>query len=412
MDLIMSKTSLTSAGYADGVGMKGMDDHKDEYKTQMGPPPASLMSPKRNKLQMHSRSTGGHSEGFVGKIFNNVKFAEVDDRFNVIVEYDRNSELLQLKFTNLTTKDVFKQDFDQDAIQKITDGCKLQPDLVVKMMIDTLKSKELTAENIRIFMFPNLKYATAKFDEVRSMKRIPDPTPLPSGSHCHSTISSGSSGSASLHHADHDMTENSGEESSLLFVLHFDAPPYISFNYCFIVRGMYVSEYDRLGMRIRDLEKENKNLRDLTKVNQHSIQQLIHRVDHLSEINGVLTQRFLLQEIDEKVDTGKSNESSQTVEEIELSLRNNWVRYDESWSVPKAFKIGPVVYLNGLIKDGTKGHIATLPKGWRPRKQKMFAQCSNGSTTRVDVLADGRIFLFVTQFQSFLSLEGMAFVIQ
>merc|ERR1711997_571421 len=112
-------------------------------------------------------------------------------------------------------------------------------------------------------------------------------------------------------------------------------------------------------------------------------------------------------EIDEKVDHSKSNESSQTVEEIELSLRNNWVRYDESWSVPKAFKIGPVVYLNGLIKDGTKGHIATLPKGWRPRKQKMFAQCSNGSTTRVDVLADGRIFLFVTQFQSFLSLEGM-----
>ena len=112
------------------------------------------------------------------------------------------------------------------------------------------------------------------------------------------------------------------------------------------------------------------------------------------------------------MDYSKSNESGQSVEEIELSLRNNWVRYDESWSMPKAFKIGHVVYLNGLIKDGTKGHIATLPKGWRPRKQKMFAQCSNGSTTRVDVLADGRIFLFVTQFQSFLSLEGMAFVIQ
>jgi len=405
----MSKTSLTSIGY----NGQNMDEHKEEYKTQMGPP-SPYISPKMSKLTMHARSTGGHSEGFVGKIFNNVKFAEVDDRFNVIVEYDRNSELLQLKFTNLTTKDVFKQDFDQDAIQKITDGCKLQPDLVVKMMIDTLKSKELTAENIRIFMFPNLKYATAKFDEVRSLKRIPDPTPMPSGSRCHSamTSSSGSSGSASLHHEEHDVTENSGEESSLLFVLHFDAPPYISFNYCFIVRGMFVSEYDRLGMKIQDLEKENKALRDVMKSNQHQIQQLIHRVDHLSEINGVLTQRFLLQEIDEKVDYSKSNESPQSVEEIELNLKNNWVRYDDSWSMPKAFKIGHVVYLNGLIKDGTKGHIATLPKGWRPRKQKMFAQCSNGSTTRVDVLADGRIFLFVTQFQSFLSLEGMAFVIQ
>lgn len=127
---------------------------------------------------------------------------------------------------------------------------------------------------------------------------------MPSGSRCHSamTSSSGSSGSASLHHEEHDEeTEHSGEESSLLFVLHFDAPPYISFNYCFIVRGMFVSEYDRLGMRIRDLEKENKALRDVMKSNQHQIQQLIHRVDHLSEINGVLTQRFLLQEIDEKV---------------------------------------------------------------------------------------------------------------
>merc|ERR1719361_1902766 len=213
MDLIMSKTSLTSAGYADGVGMKGMDDHKDEYKTQMGPPPASLMSPKMSKLQMHSRSTGGHSEGFVGKIFNNVKFAEVEDRFNVIVEYDRNSELLQLKFTNLTTKDVFKQDFDSEAIQKITDGCKLQPDLVVKMMIDTLKSKELTAENIRVFMFPNLKYVTHKFVEVRSMKRVPDATPLPSGTRCHSAMTSSPSSSASLHEERDRQWRTGGEFS-------------------------------------------------------------------------------------------------------------------------------------------------------------------------------------------------------
>merc|ERR1719242_2315207 len=86
------------------------------------------------------------------------------------------------------------------------------------------------------------------------------------------------------------------------------------------------------------------------------------------------------------------------VEEMALVLLNQWRRYDETWSRAKAVKIGRVVYLNGLVKDGTKGHIATLPKGWRPNKQKMFAQCSNqnGSTTRVDVLADGRIFLFVT----------------
>ena len=57
-------------------------------------------------------------------------------------------------------------------------------------------------------------------------------------------------------------------EHCILFILHFSAPPYISFNYCFIVKGMFVSEYDRLGMRLSDLEKENKALRDTVKANQ------------------------------------------------------------------------------------------------------------------------------------------------
>ena len=101
---------------------------------------------------------------------------------------------------------------------------------------------------------------------------------------------------------------------------------------------------------------------------------------------------------------------SDSVEEMSLYLLNGWVIYSGNWSIPKAIKIGHVVYLNGLVKNGANGHIATLPPSWRPQKQKMFSQCTNGNTTRVDVFPDGRI-IQQSKFKSFLSLEGISFVV-
>ena len=79
-----------------------------------------------------------------------------------------------------------------------------------------------------------------------------------------------------------------------------------------------------------------------------------------------------------EADSNAGGSSDDGVDEMELKLRNGWSRYNEQWSKAKAIRVGHIVYLNGLIKGGNKGHITTLPVGWRPRKQKMFCQATNG----------------------------------
>ena len=44
-----------------------------------------------------------------------------------------------------------------------------------------------------------------------------------------------------------------------------------------------------------------------------------------------------------------------------------------------------------MVKDGDWGLIAELPEGYRPKKRLVFNLNNNTSTSRVDVLTDGRI---------------------
>merc|ERR1711971_592607 len=60
-----------------------------------------------------------------------------------------------------------------------------------------------------------------------------------------------------------------------------------------------------------DLEKENDNLRKMVSRHSEHIRNLFQRVDQLSEINGVLTQRFLLHEIEAET-KGKEKEKEMT----------------------------------------------------------------------------------------------------
>ena len=82
-----------------------------------------------------------------------------------------------------------------------------------------------------------------------------------------------------------------------------------------------------------------------------------------------------------------------------------------SLSAAKAVKIGSVVYLSGLIKDGTNGHIATLPKGWRPSKYKFFCQYTAGdnANTLVQIKPNGDINQ-TYDWNDYVSLEGISFV--
>jgi len=363
--------------------------------------------------------------GSIIKTFNAVQFEGMADELDMTIRYDSNAEMLSLKLINTTTKNVFSEDFDKESIHKITDECKLEPDLVVKMIIDTLSAPQLTAKNMRTFLLPNLKKATAKYDEIVQHKSVPEAMEIESGA------------------------EKSDTDCCLLLILHFSAPPYISFNYGFIIKKIYISDNDKLAMRLADAEAENGTLKEQVArlaasqlAQQAQIDELARRmdsesdgrvgsprfntVDHGSVAPSTVQARWEHPDVLNEMGLGASmanlgmngmagayvnNQGAVSVEEIELFLVGGWSLYSGNWSVPKAVKIGHVVWLSGLVKGGSSGHIATLPPSWRPHKQKMFAQCTNGNTVRVDVFPDGRIFQ-QTKFKSFLSLEGISFVLQ
>lgn len=77
------------------------------------------------------------------------------------------------------------------------------------------------------------------------------------------------------------------------------------------------------------------------------------------------------------------------------TLQNSWVNYDTTWA-PAYYakdKTG-TVSMSGLIKNGTTTSgtpMFTLPEGFRPALQQMFANVSNAVFSRVDVLPNGEV---------------------
>ena len=96
----------------------------------------------------------------IRKSFNAMEFPKVEDKLDVIVQYDANSQSLSINFTNTITKNTFKQNFDKDYINKITNNM-ITPQLLAQMIVDTLSSKEKTSQNSRIFLYPNIKQGSA-----------------------------------------------------------------------------------------------------------------------------------------------------------------------------------------------------------------------------------------------------------
>eukprot|EP00483_Globobulimina_turgida_P012458 UN12481 len=81
------------------------------------------------------------------------------------------------------------------------------------------------------------------------------------------------------------------------------------------------------------------------------------------------------------------------MEEIYLELHspNGWEPYGGGvYAPPKAFKVGNVVHLKGLIKGGTpyeSSVLAVLPPGWTPVDRRIFLSSLHDLVpARVDVL--------------------------
>lgn len=92
------------------------------------------------------------------------------------------------------------------------------------------------------------------------------------------------------------------------------------------------------------------------------------------------------------------------------SFVNSWVNFGGGYNDAGYFKdpFG-IVHLRGLIKLGTVGQNAfVLPAGYRPAARELFNVQSNGALGRVDVLADGSVFISSGN-NAWVSLDGLTF---
>ena len=74
-----------------------------------------------------------------------------------------------------------------------------------------------------------------------------------------------------------------------------------------------------------------------------------------------------------------------------LPLASGWQAYGHSYGAPTFTEVNDLCEVEGLIKFGAWGHLATLPANCRPNKRLIFNLNNHAATARVDVLPDGRI---------------------
>jgi hypothetical protein len=99
-----------------------------------------------------------------------------------------------------------------------------------------------------------------------------------------------------------------------------------------------------------------------------------------------------------------------------LTLANSWVAFGGSAQTPYYTRTQGQpnwVEVFGYIKDGTATngtYVATLPVGYRPVLDQVFAVASAATTTLVTIKADtGRIVISATGAASPISLNGIRF---
>ncbi len=92
-----------------------------------------------------------------------------------------------------------------------------------------------------------------------------------------------------------------------------------------------------------------------------------------------------------------------------LALQNTWTDYSPPYSSAAYTKTSAgLIVLKGLVKGGS-GIIGYLPPGYRPAMYNMFENSTNQTGGRLDVNADGSIYMSVGS-NTWLSLDGIAFM--
>lgn len=75
------------------------------------------------------------------------------------------------------------------------------------------------------------------------------------------------------------------------------------------------------------------------------------------------------------------------------TLLNSWVNYGAPFDPCGYQRVGKVVYLRGLLKNGTVGqNMFVLPNGYRPGSQLIIAVVTNSNVIgRMDILTNGGV---------------------
>lgn len=93
-----------------------------------------------------------------------------------------------------------------------------------------------------------------------------------------------------------------------------------------------------------------------------------------------------------------------------VPLVNNWVTYGGGYGSPTYVNYDGFCTVEGLIKSGTWGHMATLPADCRPNKRLIFNLNNHASPARVDVLTNGQIhYITGGKDHGWMSLGGIMF---
>merc|ERR1711988_237260 len=93
-----------------------------------------------------------------------------------------------------------------------------------------------------------------------------------------------------------------------------------------------------------------------------------------------------------------------------LSLVNGWTSYEHGYGAATVSKVDGYCFVQGLIKGGHWGHMATLSSNCRPNKRLIFNMNNHEGTSRIDVMTNGQIWWHGgAKNHGWISLAGMTF---
>ena len=137
------------------------------------------------------------------------------------------------------------------------------------------------------------------------------------------------------------------------------------------------TENTRSETNYNNLKNINNNLSDLLEANstaETNINNLITENNKATANIEAMQKLGDVTNLAQQVETNKENITEITTQlnastNIQnISLVNGWVEYGEGFSKPKCIKIGKMIMVSGIIRNGTSSTIGYLPEGYRPEK--------------------------------------------